>query len=152
VEVFNLFRGELEPRENPPGWHARRTSVGKKLGASGIGMSVYDLAPGEKTWPYHFELAQEEWALVLAGEPTLREPEGERRLQPGDLVCFPPGPDGAHQLRNDTDAPVRLALLSDSPGGADGCVYPDSGKIGVSGAGWFRRMRLGDEVDYWDGE
>ena len=104
-------------------------------------MSVYDLAPGEKTWPYHFELAQEEWALVVAGEPTLREPEGERRLRPGDLVCFPPGPDGAHQLRNDTEAPVRLALLSDSPTGADGCVYPDSDKLGVGGAGWTAGCR-----------
>jgi uncharacterized cupin superfamily protein len=152
MEIYNLFRGELEARENPPGWHARRTAVGKRLGASCIGMSLYDLAPGEKTWPYHFELAQEEWALVIAGEPTLREPEGERRLRPGDVVCFPPGPDGAHQLRNDGDGPVRLALLSDRLDGADGCVYPDSGKIGVSGPGWFRRMRLGDEVDYWDGE
>jgi uncharacterized cupin superfamily protein len=32
---------------------------------------------------------------VIAGEPTLRQPDGERALQPGDVVCFPWGPEGA---------------------------------------------------------
>ena len=43
---------------------------------------------------------------MLHGEPTLREPSGERRLVPGDVVVFRCGEDGAHQLRNDTDEPV----------------------------------------------
>jgi uncharacterized cupin superfamily protein len=152
MELFNLFRGETEPRENPPGWHSRGAVLGERLGASMLGMSVYDLAPGEKTWPYHFELAEEEWVLVVAGEPTLRDPEGEQRLRPGDVVRFPPGPDGAHQLRNDTGEPVRLAMLSDVAAGADACVYPETGKVKVAGPGYRRRMRLGDEVDYWEGE
>jgi uncharacterized cupin superfamily protein len=149
MELFNLFKGETKPVETPDGWHSARVHLGA---GDLIGMSVYDLAPGERTWPYHFELAEEEWVLVVAGEPTLRDPEGEQRLRPGDVVCFPPGPDGAHQLRNDTDAPVRVAMFSDVSATADACVYPDSGKVKVGGAGWVRRMRLGDEVDYWEGE
>jgi uncharacterized cupin superfamily protein len=153
MEVFNLYRGETEAVETPAGWHSRAAGVGERLGGSLLGMSVYDLAPGEKTWPYHFELAEEEWALVVAGEPTLRSPGGEQRLRPGDVVCFPPGPEGGHQLRNDTDAPVRVALLSGAGvQDADVCVYPETDKIKVSGPGYRRRMRLGDEVDYWEGE
>ena len=35
---------------------------------------------------------------MLSGSPTLRGPDGERVLRAGDVVCFPVGPDGAHQV------------------------------------------------------
>ena len=38
--------------------------------------------------------------------PTLRHPEGEDDLEPWDVVFFPPGPGGAHAVRNDGDAAV----------------------------------------------
>ena len=46
------------------------------------------------------------------GSPTLRSPEGERELAPGDTVLFRRGPDGAHQLRNDAGAPARVLIVS----------------------------------------
>ena len=118
-----------------------------------VGATVYELQPGERSFPYHYEYGAEEWLLVVAGRPTLRVPDGEHELRAGDVVCFPEGPAGAHLVRNDSDEPVRILIAStkDSPQLA---VYPDSGKIGV----WpgneadppqlFRR----DAVDYWDGE
>ncbi len=75
-------------------------------------------------------------------------------LRPGDVVCFREGPEGAHQVRNDTGEPVKVLILSTkvSP---DTAVYPDSGKVGV----WSGRetdsgriFRIADEADYWDGE
>lgn len=153
MDVFNLFRGDTAPFEDmPPGFHQREAALGELLGGSLLGMSVYDLEPGEKTWPYHYELREEEWLLVVAGEPTLREPEGERRVRPGDVVCFPPGPEGAHQLRNDTDERVRLALLSRNEPGLSATVYPDSEKLGLHGPGTRYRMRIGPQLDYWEGE
>jgi uncharacterized cupin superfamily protein len=152
VEPFNLARGETEPVETPDGFHSRRVSIGERLGASMLGMSVLDLEPGERTWPYHYELAEEEWLLVVAGEPTLRDADGEQRLRRGDVVCFPPGPDGAHQVRNDTDEPVRVAFFSDVATGADACVYPDSDKVKVAGPGITRRVRFSPELEYWERE
>lgn len=89
--------------------------------------------------------------LVLVGHPTLRHPEGEEQLAPGDVVCFPPGPEGAHQLRNDGDEPVRLIIVSTkiSP---DYAVYPDSGKVGIYGDHVDDLFRLSSAVDYYDGE
>ncbi len=119
-----------------------------------LGASLYELEPGERTFPYHYEYGAEEWLFVVAGRPTLRDPEGEHVLRPGDVVCFREGPDGAHQVRNDTDRPIRILILStkQSP---DAAVYPDSGKIGI----WpgnpvdpGRMFRIASEVDYWDGE
>jgi len=153
VEVFNLFDGETEVElDMPAGFHQREIALREALGGSLLGLSVYDLEPGEKTFPYHYELAEEEWLLVVAGAPTLREPGGERALAPGDVVCFPAGPEGAHQLRNDTDEPVRVALFSTVASSPTGTVYPDSRKVQMRGPGVRFRLRIADELDYWDGE
>ncbi len=90
METFNLFSGETD--EGPPeasGYRCRAARLGPKLEASRLGMSVYDLPPGEAIGPYHFEWTDEEWLIALAGQTTLRTPEGERVLDPGDVVCFP---------------------------------------------------------------
>jgi uncharacterized cupin superfamily protein len=50
---------------------------------------MYELDPGNRLCPYHLHHANEEWLLVLRGEPTLRTPEGEQALAEGDVVCFP---------------------------------------------------------------
>ena len=78
------------------------------LGSEDSGVSVYELPPGQAVCPYHYEVGEEEWLLVLAGNPTLRHPDGSERLDPWDVVRFPKGPAGAHGIRNETDEPVRI--------------------------------------------
>ena len=85
---------------------------------------------GDRLWPYHTHHANEEWLLVLRGTPTLRSPEGEQDLSEGDVVCFVRGKDGAHQVTNRTDSPIRVLMLSTliAP---DIVEYLDSGKVGA---------------------
>ena len=153
---INLFGDEWEDGRDRPGWRWKWLPVGRRLGAKELGASLYELEPGQKTFPYHFHYAQEEWLVVLRGEPTLRDSDGERRLAPGDCVLFPRGPDGAHQVRNDTDEPVRLLMLS-TLAEVEVAVYPDSGKVGafvrMAGAEPYRLMvREESAVDYFEGE
>jgi uncharacterized cupin superfamily protein len=116
--------------------------------------SLYELPPSESTIPYHYELGNDELLVVIAGRPTLRSPDGERELRPGDCVLFPSGPDGAHQLTNGSEEPVRVLLVSNFalPRAA---VQVDSDKLMIRwGAGhderlWFRRA---DATDYWEGQ
>jgi uncharacterized cupin superfamily protein len=75
-------------------------------------MSVYDLPPGEAIGPYHFEWTDEEWLIALDGRVTIRTRGGDRELGPGDVVCFPAGPEGAHQVRNTGDVAARVAIVS----------------------------------------
>jgi uncharacterized cupin superfamily protein len=96
---------------------------------------VSELPPG-KVSPYHWQVGEEEWLLVLEGEPTLRTPGGEERLRPWDIALFVRGEKGAHQVRNDTGSPVRVAFFS-SVADPEVAVYPDDGKVGVV-AGWSR--------------
>jgi uncharacterized cupin superfamily protein len=116
--------------EDPAGFRSGMFRFGKQLGAERTGTSVYELPPGQSVCPYHYEYGEEEWLLVLQGHPTLRHPEGSDRLDPWDVVCFPSGPGGAHEVLNETDETVRVLMYSTVSTPAVS-VYPDSGKLGV---------------------
>ena len=147
---MNVFEVETaRDDDDPPGYNAGYARLGPTLGAVALGMSVYDLDPGNSICPYHYEQPEEEWLIVLAGRPTLRVPDGEHELDPGDVVCFPAGPDGAHKVTNRSDEPVRVAMLSTKSETAC-AVYPDSNKVGVFPLRKF--FRIEDEVGYWEGE
>ena len=147
----NLFEVEPEGDESdPPGYRARSARVGPMIGAKALGATVYDLDPGESVCPYHYEHGNEEWLIVLTGKPTLRDDENEEyELKEWDTVVFPEGPEGAHKVTNRTDEPVRIAIVSTKNDPAI-AIYPDSDKIALWPPG--KIFRLGDAVDYWDGE
>jgi uncharacterized cupin superfamily protein len=153
-EPANLFDVALaKDDDDPPGYGAFYARVGPLIGASALGLSVYELPPGESICPYHFEYPEEEWLIVLDGRPTLRHPGGEDELEPWDTVVFPTGPEGAHKVTNRTEERARVAMLSTKAKTAV-AVYPDSNKVGVwSGDGEVSALfRRGDAVDYFDGE
>ena len=144
-----------EPRERE-GFRVRRARLGRQLGSRDLGASLWEVPPGEAAYPYHYHLAEEEMIIVFAGNPRLRTPEGWQLLEEGDVVSFPIGEKGAHQLVNDGPETAQVLSLSTQPG-AEICVYPDSGKVGAygdrpDGEGMAKLFRLDDAVDYWEGE
>lgn len=146
----NLFDLDLDVERSRQGFSWRAARIGDRLGSEMIGASLYDLPEGEQSFPYHYHHGVEEWLCVVAGRPTVRTPEGERTLRPGDVVCFPANADGAHTVTG----PGKLLMLSANrrPSIA---VYPDSDKLGTR-PGTDRsdnlNFRRGDAVDYWEGE
>jgi len=153
VNVFNLHGHDWDRVEEREGWRSKDAWVGGRIGAELIGGSMYELEPGDRLWPYHAHHANEEWLLVVRGTPTLRSPEGEHDLSEGDVVCFLRGKDGAHQVSNRTDSPIRVLMLSTliAP---DIVEYLDSGKVGARSIAGERILlsRPGPILDYWDGE
>ena len=98
---FNLLAAGYEyPADNPEGYRRGHARVGEAIGSRRIGGTVYELPPGESAWPYHYELGDEEWLIVLDGGVAVRTPAGEEELGRGDVVCFPEGPEGAHKMVN----------------------------------------------------
>src|SRR5207244_2891501 len=130
MKIFKLNADEWDRTEEREGWRFKDAWVGAHTDAELIGASMYEVEPGNKQGPFHTHHANEEWAIVLRGEPTLRTHEGEQQLREGDVVAFRRGKEGAHQIRNDTDAPVRVLMLSTliAP---DIVEYLDTGKIGA---------------------
>jgi uncharacterized cupin superfamily protein len=156
-ETRNVFADEWDDIYPPlEGWRSnvrRLVPPGHKLG-----MSVIELLPEQTQCPYHFHHGNEELLLVLQGRPTLRTPDGERDLEPGDVVHFPTGPAGAHHLINRTDEPARY-VIADAKVTPEVVEYPDSGKLvsmaraeSQRGEQLWTCHRLDDEVDYFDGE
>ena len=154
--MANVFEPEFDESRDHPGFRARRARVGKQAGARRLGASVWEIPAGEAAYPYHLHLGEEELLVVLSGQPSLRTPAGWRELDEGDVVAFPRGEAGAHQIVNRTAETVRFLALSTN-GDPDIVLYPDSGKVGAAerlpeGGGFRTFFRLGDEVDYYDGE
>jgi len=90
---MNLLDDEawLERTSPPerPGYVWRR----KRVAGQHLGAGLIELPPGESTFPYHHELGNDELLVVVLGTPTLRTPDGERKLAAGDCVLFPSGPE-----------------------------------------------------------
>jgi uncharacterized cupin superfamily protein len=152
TQIFNLLDCAVEGDPHAPEGHRfLRASLGREVGAKLTGLSIYELPPGETAWPYHYELQREEWVLVVAGEVVVRTPAGERTLRAGDVACFPPGEEGAHQVRNDSATVARFAMPS-SWAESFVAIRPDSNTAFVVGPGFRRVLPLGEEVAFWDGE
>ena len=151
---INIDSPEFEYDGNDPeGFRAGMAKLGKLLGAEESGISVYELPPGQAVCPYHYECGEEEWLLVLSGNPTVRHPDGEEALAPWDVVWFPRGPEGAHGVRNDGEETARVLMFS-TVAFPTATVYPDSGKVGIWTGdpevdGTFRRASA---VESFDGE
>jgi uncharacterized cupin superfamily protein len=153
MQRLNLNTAELQhDDDDPDGYHAGYVRLGPAIGASTMAGTLYELPSGQANCPYHYE-SDEEWLLVLDGRLSVRHPQGEDELGPGDLVCFPAGPDGAHKLTNRGEEPVRMLIVStrNLPAVA---VYPDSDKIGVFSdePGYRIMVRREAGVEYWAGE
>ncbi|HEU4656531.1 MAG TPA: cupin domain-containing protein [Capillimicrobium sp.] len=106
IDVFTTSEWE---REMGP---VRGTRLGPAAGSRELGATLFELDPGGQAAPYHLHHGNEELLLVLDGELELRTPDGVRTVRRGALVGFPAGPEGAHRVRNVSDAPARYLMMS----------------------------------------
>lgn len=154
--MVNIEEPIYDETRDYDGFTCRRARISRQAGAERLGLSLWELPPGQAAYPYHAHLTEEELLIVLEGRPTLRTAEAWRTLEPGEVVSFLRGLDGAHQLLNRTDSTVRFLAFSTN-GEPDVVLQLDSDKVGAferrpDGGGlriWFRRD---DERGYIDGE
>jgi len=93
----------------------RVVRLGAQAGAERLGAALYELESGAKASPLHFHHGAEEILFVIAGEPTLRTGTGEedeRTLATGEIVSFPPGRTGTHQIVNRAAVSARVLVCS----------------------------------------
>ena len=150
---------DLEPYTETHGdrYEIRVKLLGMEAGGKDLGCMMHEIPPGKASWPYHFHWANEESIYVLAGQGTLRTPQGEIAVGPGDYMAFPVGPEYAHQMINRGQEPLRYLCFSTMivP---DIAEYPDwPGKMALfldSPPGrpvGQRRFGFFKDADYWDG-
>jgi uncharacterized cupin superfamily protein len=156
--MANLFEPDFDAEQDRPGFSWRRARLGRQAGAERLGASLFELPPGQASFPLHFHVANEELLIVIGGRPTLRTRAGERRLDEGEVVAFPAGARGEHQLINRSAEPARVLIVSEM-NAPEIVAYPDSDKIFARdtppggppveiGGSFF----AADAVDYFEGE
>ena len=145
--IVNLLDAPGGPEEDRDGFRFLDHPIADEVGAELLGGTIYDVPEGQQLWPYHFHRGNEEWLVVISGRPSVRTPEGERELEPGDIVAFPMDEAGAHTVVNRSAENARLAMFS-TLNRPTYPVYPDSDKVAAN----RRCFRMSDAVDYWDGE
>ena len=89
--------------DDVPDWGGVGARPVVRSASNRLGASIWELQPGSTQFVYHFHHGSEELLIVLRGQPTVRMHDGDRLLGEGDVVPFPPGPEGGHQIRNDGD-------------------------------------------------
>ena len=150
----NIFDAEFEYDDSDPeGYRAGVARVGQLAGGRDLAVKLYEIPGGEMLCPYHYEY-EEEWLLVLDGTIELRTPDGTEELRRGDVVCFPPGPGGAHKTSNRGSETARILMFSSAREPAV-AIYPDSDKIGVFTPNEDDKVmarRADSHLDYYDGE
>lgn len=128
----NLFDPEFDYEMDEEAFSHRRAKLAAQAGSERLGASLYELDPGKAAFPLHYHLGNEELLIALSGTATLRTPDGERELVEGEVVAFPVGEAGAHQVVNRGDAQVRILVVSEmnSP---EIVIRPESGKLSAFG-------------------
>jgi len=91
----------------------RATRLARHVGAQRLAANLYELEPGAVVSPLHFHHHNEELLFVLSGTPALRRSDSDvRNLSPGEVISFPAGPDGIHQILNRSEQPARVLICA----------------------------------------
>ena len=158
--VIHLSEVPVEKLSAPAGspFGGRRQRAGAQVGASKLGYSFFNVAPGMAAFPYHTHAANEEMIYIIDGAGVLRFDKEEIAVTAGSVIACPPGADYAHQLINTGQGELHYLVVStmEYP---DLCEYPDSNKVGAYASAavgahvGFRRVYARDRnVDYYEGE
>jgi uncharacterized cupin superfamily protein len=149
---------ELDVQEVKQGrHHAIGRRFGPAAGNAQLGAQLMELPPGKISFPFHFHCATEESIYVVSGKGTARIGGARVPIRAGDWIAYPVGPDHAHQMINDSDAPLVYLTVSNRVA-ADVVGYPDSKKVAMAAGPsfdkpWVRQIcREGESLGYWDGE
>src|ERR671937_659649 len=120
----NIFTTELRDEGE-----YRRARVGERAGARHLGLTVYELAPGQGMH-FHYHLQREELLVVLEGTVAVRTADGWEDVPAGEVRAFPRGERGVHGYENRSDEPARLLMFSEQ-NAPNVSVYPDADQVGI---------------------
>lgn len=161
VNIVNS--SEVKPRSIDRGRHSLTVqSLGAAAGSRQLGAALTTVPPGHISFPAHYHCASEEAIYILSGTGQARIGSDRVPVRPGDWLAFPPGPDHAHQMINDSGEPLVYLCVS-TTAHTDVVFYPDSNKLNVFGAdasspaglrhfGIYHREDGSDFNGYWERE
>jgi uncharacterized cupin superfamily protein len=117
------------------GEHLRGTRwrLGTAAGASGVGLSRYRIAPGERAMPVHVHADEEELFYVLDGEGLSWQDGRTYAVRAGDCILHRPGAE-AHTILGAGDG---LDVLAFGGGSATGLTWLPRARAWWNGPHWL---------------
>ena len=126
--------------------------LGEAVGSQRTGLRHCEVLPGMLSMPPHCHSLEEEIFVVLEGDGHLLlwEEDGveEHEVRAGSVVVRPPSTGVSHAFRGGEQGMTLLMYGTREPG--EVCYYPRSGKVYFAGLGLI--TRVGEQLDYWEGE
>ena len=107
VESGTSYPGKLARTVDGRSWQA----VGDAGGLTQYGVNLVTLAPGAASSLRHYQMQQDEFAMVTEGELVLTENDGETALRAGDYVAWPAGVKNGHHLVNRSAANASFLVI-----------------------------------------
>lgn len=113
------------PPFDAPCKRRHRVSVGDAGGLTQFGAYIITLPPEEWSSQRHWHSAEDELVLILEGNPTLIDDDGETELKAGDFTAHPAGDPNGHHMINRTDKDVKYLIIGTRSPETDSGHYPD---------------------------
>jgi uncharacterized cupin superfamily protein len=130
----------------------RVRNLGTAAGSVQTGLRMAEVFPGKLNAPPHCHSAEEEIFVVFEGDGHVllyaEDDVSEEQVRAGSIVVRLAGTGVAHAFRAGPDGMTLLMYGTRDP--RDVCFYPRSRKVFLTGVGVV--ARLGEPLDYWDGE
>ena len=145
IDLNNLFDPETKHKQSF-GFGKATVSQPQNIGGQ-LFVSFYTLQPGDANYPYHYHTSSEELYYIISGTGTLTTPSGDKTVREGDVIMFPVGAGGAHQLINTSDAPL-VYLDVDTATQAEVVFYPNKGDFSIITPAIRKNFSLDSEVNY----
>jgi uncharacterized cupin superfamily protein len=144
---------EVDPVERDGETVGRRVrNLGREVGSVWTGLRHAEVLPGKLNAPPHCHALEEEIFVVLAGDGRLLlwEDDGvaEHAVRAGTVVARRASTGVAHAFRAGDEGLTLLMYGTREPG--EVVYYPRSRKVYFVGLDLV--ARLGEKLDYWDGE
>ena len=107
AESGSSYPGTLAQAVEGRSWQA----LGDAGGLTQYGVNLVTLQPGAVSSLRHYQMQQDEFAMVTQGEVVLIEDDGETVLQAGDCAAWPAGVKNGHQLVNRSAEPAAFLVI-----------------------------------------
>ncbi len=88
--IRNFDRAVMQRQSRPPLYDTMCAGLSDGTAATKLGVGVDIVAPGKRSCPYHYHLAQEEMFVVLEGTGSLRVAGEMLPVSAGDVIFIPP--------------------------------------------------------------
>ena len=125
TRLFQLSQVErTRSAYSSPGFSEAR--LAKLAGLTQFGVNHVVLEQGAQTALRHWHEAEDEFAYILSGNPTLIDEHGPHDLAAGDFVGFPAGEANGHHIVNHARVPAVLLVVGSRRPGQEAIHYPDA--------------------------